>query len=283
MADAFEAATVPVQHWVTGDGPPVLLVCGTGFPGATWHYRELLDPLRERFTVITFDHRGTGASPATPGHYSTRLFAADAVALLRELDLGPAHVVGHSMGGRVAQWMALDAPNLITSMVLAATGPGQFRDDQEVTRGIPINACMGLVEHGYEGHLRRHIRSTFFTPEFASARPEAVDWLADAFWQHRPSLEEYLKHVIARQTHQTTHLLPRIQVPCLVLVGDRDTHRGGTGSHLDQSRYLAAHLPDVRFHVIQGASHGYFWQAPEITLREITQWVDSQFLPGSVR
>lgn len=283
MADAPDAAAVRPEHRITGDGPPLLLIAGTGFPGASWHYDELLGPLSEHFTVITFDHRGTGDSPGTPGPYSTRLFAADALTLLRELDLGPAHLVGHSMGGRVAQWMALDAPHLVRSMVLASTGPGQFRDGQDVTRGIPIKTCMGLAEHGYEGYIRRHIRATFFTPEFAATRPESVDWLADAFWQYRPTLEEYLKHVIARQAHQATDLLPRIRVPCLVVVGDRDTHQGGTGSHVDQSRYLAAHLPDARFRVIEGASHGYFWQAPQITLHEIIQWVGSRFLRGSVR
>lgn len=274
MPDAVETSPVRLDHRVSGVGPPLLLVGGTAFPGATWHYDELLGPLREHFTVITFDQRGIADSPRTPGPYSTRLFAADALGLLRDLDLGPAHIVGHSMGGRVAQWMALDAPHLIRSVVLAATGPGQFRDDQEVTRGIPINVCMGLAEHGYEGFIRRQIRATF-TPDFAAAKPEVVDWLAAAFWAHRPSLEEYLKHVIARQNHQTTHLLPQLRVPSLVLVGDLDTHQGANGSHLAQSRYLATHVPGAALRVLEGLAHGYFWEAPQISAQEITQWVDS--------
>ncbi len=151
------------------------------------------------------------------------------------------------MGGRVAQWMVLDGRDLVDSVVFAATGPGQFRHDQVVTRGIPVKTCLWMAEHGYEGYLRRHIPATFFTPEFAAAEPERVQWLVDAFWAHRPPPEDYLKHVIARQTHQSAHLLVRMDVPSLVLVGDRDTHQGGTGSHWEQSRYLAAHLPDASF------------------------------------
>jgi len=166
------------------------------------------------------------------------------------------------MGGRVAQWMVLDGRDLVDSVVFAATGPGQFRHDQVVTRGIPVKTCLWMAEHGYEGYLRRHIPATFFTPEFAAAEPERVQWLVDAFWAHRPPPEDYLKHVIARQTHQSAHLLVRMDVPSLVLVGDRDTHQGGTGSHWEQSRYLAAHLPDASFRSIPGAAHGYFWQAP---------------------
>jgi pimeloyl-ACP methyl ester carboxylesterase len=276
VADPPMGATVRLAHQVTGSGPPLLLIAGTGFPGATWRHQDLLGPLSERFSVITFDHRGTGDSPGTPGAYSTRQFAADALALLRELDLGPAHLVGHSMGGRVAQWMVLDGRDQVDSVVFAATGPGQFRDDQVVTRGIPVKTCLWMAEHGYEGYLRRHIPATFFTPEFVAAEPERVQWLVDAFWAHRPPLEDYLKHVIARQSHQSAHLLSRIDVPSLVLVGDRDTHQGGTGSHWEQSRYLAARLPHASFRAIAGAAHGYFWQAPEATVRELVGWLGSR-------
>jgi pimeloyl-ACP methyl ester carboxylesterase len=228
VVDPPTTPTVRLAHEVTGTGPPLLLIAGTGFPGATWRHDDLLRPLGERFTVITFDHRGTGDTPGTPGDYSTRLFAADALALLRELDLGPAHLVGHSMGGRVAQWMVLDGRDLVDSVVFAATGPGQFRHDQVVTRGIPVKTCLWMAEHGYEGYLRRHIPATFFTPEFAAAEPERVQWLVDAFWAHRPPLEDYLKHVISRQTHQSAHLLARMDVPSLVPAGGRRWIRRGT-------------------------------------------------------
>jgi pimeloyl-ACP methyl ester carboxylesterase len=121
--------------------------------------------------------------------------------------------------------------------------------------------------------MRAHIQRTFFTPEFAAASPETVRWLADAFWARRPSLEDYFKHVIARQQHQTAHLLRRIRQPALVLVGDRDTHQGGTGSHWEQSRYLAANLPDATLRVVAGCAHGYFWQDPEASLATLDGWL----------
>ncbi len=93
--------------------------------------------------------------------------------------------------------------------------------------------------------MARHIAATFFTPEFVASRPERVEWLVDAFWEHRPELREYLRHVIARQEHQTADRLTDILAPSLVLIGDRDRHQGGTGVHWEQSAYLAEHLPDV--------------------------------------
>ena len=222
--------------------------------------------------MLTFDHRGTGETPPSPEPYSTRLFAQDALALMDALGLDRAHVLGHSMGGRVAQWMALDRPDRIRSLILAATGPGQFRDDRPVTRGIPVHAARDLAEMGYERYMREHIAATFFTTEFAVSHPERVAWLHQAFWAHRPDLENYLRHVVARQEHQTAERLREIRSPALVLIGDRDTAAMGTGRHTEQSDFLTEHLPNATKRVIEGVAHGFLWQEPERTAGIVLEW-----------
>jgi pimeloyl-ACP methyl ester carboxylesterase len=176
------------------------------------------------------------------------------------------------MGGRVAQWVALDHPERVRSLVLAATGPGEFRADRPVTRGIPIHTARDLIELGYEGYMRDHIARTFFTPEFVARRPDTVMWLVDAFWSARPSLEEYLRHIVARQEHQTADRLAAIDRPTLILVGDRDTHVAGTGVHWDQSAYLLEHIRGAERAVVEGAAHGYFWHCPEESVRILLDW-----------
>jgi pimeloyl-ACP methyl ester carboxylesterase len=267
-------ATLPdlaMAYDLVGQGDPIVLVAGTGYPRATWH-PLLVDRLAARHAVLTFDHRGTGATPATDARFSTRLFAADALALMDALGLNAPHVVGHSMGGRVAQWMALDRPDRVRSLVLAATGPGQFREDRPVARGIPLHTARDMIELGYEAYMRMHIRATFFTPEFAAEHAERVEWLVRAFWDHRPSLEDYLRHVVARQEHQTADRLGDLRVPSLVLIGDRDTHQGGTGVHWEQSEYLLRNIPGAERRVVPGASHGYFWQVPEASAEILLDW-----------
>lgn len=261
-----------IAHSVQGEGPPLLLVAGTGYPGATWHLPEFLDELARHHTVITFDHRGTGDTPRVDEVFTTRSFAADACALLRSLDLGPAHVVGHSMGGRVAQWMALDAPDLVRSLVLAASGSGGMGNpDQPV--GLPIGAMTAMIEQGYRGYMETHIEATFFTPEFAAAHPDRVHWLVDAFWEHRPTVQDYLRHVSARQNHDASARLGGITRPALVLVGDRDLRRGPTGSHVDQSMFLHANIPGATLNLLAGLSHGMFWQAPDVAVEALAAWV----------
>jgi pimeloyl-ACP methyl ester carboxylesterase len=125
---------------------------------------------------------------------------------------------------------------------------------------------------GYERYMREHIAATFFTPEFVATRPDRVERLFTLFWEHRPSLESYLRHVVARQEHQTAERLAEIALPSLVLIGDRDTVVMGTGSHWDQSAYLLEHLPNAARRVIPGAAHGYFWQCPGETVTAILEW-----------
>jgi len=272
-AQALDA--VALAHEIRGDGPPLVLLTGTGYAGATWG-DDVVARLAAHFTVVTFDYRGTGGTPGTDDDYSTRLFAADAIRLIDELGRGPAHVLGHSMGGRVAQWVAIDAPDRVRSLVLAASGPGEYRAGREPQLGIPLEAALNLIEKGYERMIADQIRSTFFTPEFRASSSATVDSLIGAFWANRPSLRDYLKHVIARQGHRTVDELARIELPCLVIVGDRDRHAGGTGSHLDQSLFLAEHLPQPTLRVVEGVAHGLFWQDPEPVFAEVVAFLEAQ-------
>jgi pimeloyl-ACP methyl ester carboxylesterase len=266
---------VPIAYAVIGGGlgTPILLIAGTGYAGGTWP-SGVVERLGRDRPVLTFDHRGTGASGAGEGMYTTRLFASDAAAVVDDAGLAPVHVIGHSMGGRVAQWLALDRPDLVASLVLVASGGGQPAAGGSGPPSVPYHTALGIARDGYRAHLRGQIESTFFTPEFAAAEPERVQALVDAFWRTRPDLAEYLKHVVARQGHSTLDVLHRIGAPTLVVVGTRDTHAGGTGSHWDQSRLLAERIPGATFLPVEGLAHGLFWQDPDRTLSILSEWLD---------
>ena len=273
-ADAPTPSPVRMAHRVDGDGPPLLLLAGTGYNGGTWP-RDMVDRLAARFAVVTFDYRGTGDTPGTPGEYSTRLFAADVRALIQELGRGPAHILGHSMGGRVAQWVAIDGPDLVRSLVLASTGAGEFRPGSTQQTGIPPAAAEQMIERGYEGYMRFQIETTFFTADDHATRKDVVEELIRVFWAGRPSLHDYLKHVAARQGHRAVERLGEIHRPAYVLVGDADTHAGGTGPHLDQARHLSNALPGARLEVIGGSAHGYFWTQAETVLPRVAAFLEA--------
>jgi pimeloyl-ACP methyl ester carboxylesterase len=137
--------------------------------------------------VIVYDHRGVGRSDAPKGPYSTRQFAQDAIHLLDALGVTePAHVIGHSMGGRVCQWMAIDHPARVRSMIQAASGSGSM-GLPDYPRGLTANACESLIRRGYREHMWHHFQSKFFFPEaFVKAQPEVLTELFKAFWDNAP-------------------------------------------------------------------------------------------------
>src|SRR5512144_1552617 len=115
-----QANDVKLNYELEGNGPPLLMVAGTGLPGATWRTGPSAQYAAEGFTVITYDHRGIGGSDKPDVDYSTRMLAADAVGLLQALDIPQAHVLGHSMVGRVVHSLGLHRPAWRRSLVLAA-------------------------------------------------------------------------------------------------------------------------------------------------------------------
>ena len=100
-----------IDYSTAGDGPPVLLICGTGQPADLW-FAQVTDLAAAGHTVITFDNRGCGRSEAPPAPYSVTGMAADTAALIEHLGLGPCDVIGYSLGGRIPGCQYAELPGL---------------------------------------------------------------------------------------------------------------------------------------------------------------------------
>ena len=102
-----------------------------------------------------------------------------------------------------------------------------------------------------------------FPLEIREKRPELLEQRRQLTRESMPPLRPYLRHVIARQQHETTDLLSQISAPTLVIVGEKDTTVGGTGNHYESASALAGHIPNAELVVMKNAAHGYMWQMPE--------------------
>ena len=144
-----------------GSGEALVLIPSTGFSAEAWKPSQL--PLAKSTNLILHDPRGCGRSVATQQVYSIQQMANDIVALLDHLKIPSAHLVGHSMGGRIALELALDFPGRVKSLIMAASGSGQVpRPGPDCIPGLPHWLVIRLVEKGFEkgaaGRILRHQR-----------------------------------------------------------------------------------------------------------------------------
>ena len=117
----IEVDSVRLAYDSHGDGPPVVLVCGTGQAAYTWSLFQVPALVEAGYRVITFDNRGVAPSDCPPAPYTVQEMAGDAAGLIEGLDLGPCRVVGLSLGALITQELALARPDLVRAAVMMGT------------------------------------------------------------------------------------------------------------------------------------------------------------------
>ncbi len=250
-----------------GEGVPFLFIARTAGHGEAWKLHQVAEFSRDH-RVIIYDQRGTGRSSAGGANFSTQRLADDAATLLNHLGARDAIVLGHSNGGRVAQALALDHPELVSRLILASSGGAHH------THGIPIAMCVELVEKGYDRYMREHSLNVGFTRDFARAHPEIVERALAALLTNPPPLPVFLGHVAGRQGYDATARLQDLRIPTLVMIGD-DEDRGaqhGT-THKQFAERLVAAIPRAELAVIPNQGHYYLYADPATSHRVIREFL----------
>lgn len=262
----LKLSDVDLHYDVAGKGTPMLLLAPTATYGEVWKQHQVPEFSRDHM-VITYDLRGTGKSVTKSKDYSGQRQTQDAVDLLNHLGVERAVVWGHSMGGRIAQLIALDHPKLVGALVLASTG-ASFP-----TRGIPLTMCLEMVEKGYHRYLDEHARQVGFSAEFKKKHPETVDAFLKIRHGNPVPLEIYLRHVMGRQDMDTSKRLKDIRVPTLVMLGDDEDHPSSSGvTHMSSSKLLASEIPGAKLAVLPGG-HYYPFVEPEKTNKTVRDFL----------
>ncbi|HWP58037.1 MAG TPA: alpha/beta hydrolase [Candidatus Acidoferrales bacterium] len=255
-----------------GRGEALVLIPSTAFSGEVWKPYQV-PGLSPSLNLIIHDPRGCGRSVAQQEVYTIEQMANDVVALLDHLGIPSAHVLGHSMGGRIALSLTLNFPGRVKSLILAASGSGPAgRPGSDCIPGLPHRIVIDLIELGFEKSIRREIceSDTFFTREFRERYPDKVEEFYKLAWATHAKLAEFVHLIIARHNWEGTHRLGDVRAPTLVLIGDADTARS---DHLAQAETLARRIPGAELKLLKGQAHGFFWQAPEETNAVILDWV----------
>ena len=254
-----------------GKGEPLIFVPSTAYSGEVWKPSQM--PLVDSLNLIFHDPRGCGRSVATQQVYTIEQMALDIVALMDHLKLASAHLIGHSMGGRIALSLAQNFPGRVKSLIMAASGSGPAaRSGSDCIPGLPHRLVLDMVEMGFEKFIRDEIvdSDTFFTSDYRERHRDKVEEFYQLAWATHAKLPEFIHLCIARHNFEGTHRLGDVKAPTLVLIGAADT----VGSnHIAQSKVLVGRIPGAVIKVLDGQSHGFFWQAAEVTNQVILDWV----------
>jgi pimeloyl-ACP methyl ester carboxylesterase len=244
---------VELAYELRGSGTPLVMIHGA--QGDQTMFAGLAAGCAADFRVLTFDQRGSGLSEKPDTDYSIAMLADDTAALMDHLGLFPAHVIGVSMGGMIAQELALRHPAKLRSLVLGCTTPGGPREVRVEGNALAVaysTAPMSAEDRGRalaeaafsKGHLVRH-------PEIVAAMIEAR--------RNRPIDPFALGHRMkALHEHDTYDRLPKIGCPTLVITGKDDALISW-----ENSRILAERIPGAKLEILEPAGHCFWLERPE--------------------
>ena len=254
----FESKDATIHYELQGQGEPVLFIQGCGVTGSGWDPQVM--ELSANFQCLTFDNRGIGRSKTSDPALTVEKMAADALALMTAIGWESAHIVGHSLGGVIAQQLALDAPERVRSLSLLCT----FSKGAEGARVTPSIAWMGLKTRlGTRAMRRRAFLRMLFPSEFLAGirAEELASSLAPVIGRDLADWPPIvMKQLKALGKHdRTSELRKLMNIPTLVVSAEKDpialTHYG---------RLLCLNIPGAGYLEIKGASHGVALQDPRL-------------------
>ena len=266
---------IDVYYEEHGSGPPLLLIMGLATDSTAWAFQ--LPEFARHYRAIAFDNRGVGRTSKPAGPYSIHQMADDAAGVMDALGVARAHVLGVSMGGMIAQELALRHPERVSALVLACTFPEPDATVED-RRSFMVGLLGGQVSA--DGELQIDVASlnpllfvqqmlpAVFNPSFiASDLPKLMQVFAGAL-QYGFSMEAILGQVAAVMGHRATDRLHRIAVPTLVLTGDADQLVAPSNSDI-----LAREIPGAKLVKVPGGSHGFNFETPEVFNREVIDFL----------
>jgi 3-oxoadipate enol-lactonase len=237
-----------------GEGEPLLFVQGLGYDRLG--FGPLPERLAEDFRVITFDNRGVGDSDVPEGPYSVPQMAADALAVLDAAGVDRANVLGVSLGGFIAQELALSHPERVRKLVLVSTAAGtQPPCFPMPERGLEAFARFQTMER--EAGFRLMVENSL-GDHGVRERPELVDEIYAYRLERGPTLAGWQAQAVAGATFDAYERIPGIAAPTLVVHSDTDSVVDARNAQI-----LAERIPDARLHLVPDRGHLVIWEEGE--------------------
>lgn len=253
MAKA-KAGGIELYYERAGDGEPLLLIQGMSGTHVAWG-KPFRSALEAEFDCVAFDNRGVGLSGAVSEPFTIAEMAADTAALLDALEIESAHVLGISMGGMIAQELALAQPERLRSLTLGCTycgGPGSQLMDPADFQGLAETMASGDQDRVFRAMYELNLSPGFRAEESRYAEFVAM---AEAVPVPRRTVELQLQAILG---HDTSARLPGLSLPTLVIHGILDRVLGYPNGPL-----IASLIPGAQLETLEEVGHMFWWEQPE--------------------
>ncbi len=246
-----------------GTGHPLLLIRGIGSNLENWY--EQLPVFSQKYQVIVFDNQGIGRSGDSGRPRSIADMAGDAAAVLEAAGAARAHAMGLSMGGMIAQELALGWPERVAGLVLTAThcgGAHKVLPTRETTEQFDKLVSGKTREEQLEG------RKCLFAPQTLAQRPEVLERYALVAGAYEAPLEVMARQWEAIKAFDAYDRLPGITAPTLSLGGEDDRLVPPANAEI-----LASRIPDARLKLIPQAGHQLLIEQPELANAAVLEFL----------
>ena len=241
---------IKMNYELHGEGEPLVLIMG--LTGSLEGWRPLVPAFAREHRVLAFDNRGAGLTDKPAGPYSMPMMADDTASLMDALGIDDAHVYGISMGGMIAQELALRHPQKVKALVLGCTTPGGPNSQPRPQKTIEALARIPNVSVEEELEI---VMGLLFTDEFAAANGQQLRETTLNSFDLRTPRHAVLGQLGAIAAHDTYDRLPQIGAPTLVIAGGDDELVPSGNSPI-----LAQRIPGAELVMYPKARHGYLYE-----------------------
>ena len=241
-----------LYYEMIGQGHPLVMIRGVGSNVDHWY--DQVPALSQRFQLLVFDNRGIARSSEPGGPFSTRDMAADTIALMDTVGIEKAHVLGYSMGGMVAQEMALNFPKKVAGLILVATDCGislRIKAQPDATRLFSEMIRLGTNE------AKLAAAGCLFAKQTFEKKPEVIERYTEVSQRFPASQKMLAKQWAAVTQHDACSRLAHIPSPTLAITGSEDVLIPPQNASV-----LAERIPDAQMISIDGGGHLFLIEQP---------------------
>jgi 3-oxoadipate enol-lactonase len=256
MADAsipttFDGRGIALNYRLEGEGSRAL-VCIHGVGSNLDAWDGIVAKLRDTFQILTLDLRGHGLSSLVKGRYEIDDFVDDVLALANHVGFDQFDLAGFSLGGLIAQRLALTHPERLNKLVLLSTVSGRTPEERE-----RVATRLAALQSGDRGSHYDASLSRWLTEDFQQRNPERVARLRQRNAENDPDCYAAAYRVLAQTDFGG--FIDQISVPTLIATGEEDQ-----GSNPRMAQYMHQRIPNSQLEILPGLRHSILIEAPEV-------------------